>query len=545
MSTHNTRPSKQKKSKDVTDVPGSQHSVNPVRSDRTTDQATKQATDQATEQVTDQVTEMPLNVYGLILAGGSGVRLWPKSREELPKQFLSLRKGNTMLQETVTRMLHVLPKERLYSVAGGKWRALVSYQAREAAFVPEDFLIAEPAARNTAPAILLGCEALREKGMTDNDVLIVTPSDHLVKDMNAFTQALRRAIAAAQEGFLTTLGIVPTRPDTGYGYIQCHILGSQDSDLEKPEDQNKRETPPDPACFEVERFIEKPSLEMAELYIKGTEGSRYFWNGGIFVFTPHTLYRELKQTAPDLYNAARKGYKTLTENFAALPSISFDYAVMEKAQRVAMVELDAGWSDVGSWDALYEVLDKDGLYNSKIGDVLLQGSERCLVDSRCRLTALVDVEDLIVVDSPDALFISKRGSSQKVRNVVEDLKNRVRKEAVQAIESARPWGAYTILCEEERFKIKRLLISSGKRLSLQYHHHRSEHWVVVQGTALVTIDGKQQFVHEGESVFIPKNAHHRLENPGKVALEIVEVQGGEYLGEDDIVRLEDDFSRNE
>jgi mannose-1-phosphate guanylyltransferase/mannose-6-phosphate isomerase len=481
------------------------------------------------------------NVYGLILAGGSGVRLWPKSREELPKQFLSLRQGNTLLQVTVTRMLHVLPKERLYAVAGGKWRALVSYQAREAAFVPEDFLIAEPAARNTAPAILLGCEALREKGMANHDVVIVAPSDHLVKDMNAFAQALRRAITAAEEGFLATLGIAPTRPDTGYGYIQCRA--PEDSEGQNERDDQKT-SPPDPACFEVEGFIEKPSLELAERYVKGTEGSRYFWNGGIFVFTPATLYRELEQTAPDLYEITRKGYKALSENFEALPSISFDYAVMEKAQQVAMVELDAGWSDVGSWDALYEVLDKDGFYNSRIGDVLLQGSERCLVDSRNRLTAMVDVEDLIVVDSPDALFISKRGSSQKVRNIVEDLKNRVRKEAVQAMESARPWGSYAILCEEERFKIKRLVISPGKRLSLQYHHHRSEHWVVVRGTAHVAIDEKEQFVHEGESVFIPKNARHRLANPGKVPLEIVEVQGGEYLGEDDIVRLDDDYSRN-
>ncbi|MDR2136926.1 MAG: mannose-1-phosphate guanylyltransferase/mannose-6-phosphate isomerase, partial [Synergistaceae bacterium] len=483
------------------------------------------------------------NVYGLILAGGSGVRLWPKSREELPKQFLSLRKGDTMLQETVTRMLHVLPKESLYAVAGGKWRALVSYQAREAAFVPEDFLIAEPAARNTAPAILLGCEALKAKGMTDDDVVIVTPSDHLVKDVNAFARALRQAIAAAEAGFLTTLGITPTRPDTGYGYIQCRIPDPRDAD---PQDSEERENgddleegegraspAPEPAYLEVERFIEKPSLELAKRYVKGTEKSRYFWNGGIFVFTLSTLYRELEETAPDLYRAARNGYEALVKDFAALPSISFDYAVMEKARRVAVVELDAGWSDVGSWDALYEVLDKDGFYNARIGDTLVQESERCLVDSRNRLAVLVDVEDLIVVDSPDALFIVKRGSSQKVRNVVEDLRTRVRKEAFQAMESARPWGAYTILCEEERFKIKRLLISPGKRLSLQYHHHRSEHWVVVRGTALVAIDGNEKFVHEGESVFIPKNAHHRLENPGKIPLEIVEVQGGEYLGEDD------------
>jgi mannose-1-phosphate guanylyltransferase/mannose-6-phosphate isomerase len=468
------------------------------------------------------------NIYGLILAGGSGVRLWPKSREELPKQFLSLRKGNTMLQDTVTRMLHVLQPKRLYAVAGGKWRSLVSYQAREVALVPEDFLIEEPVARNTAPAILLGCGALKEKGMEEDDVIVVAPSDHLVKDVAAFERALRKAIEAAESGFMVTLGVTPTRPDSGFGYIHCAMPG-----------ENHKTEQSD--WFEVEQFVEKPDLQAAERYMKSGE---YFWNSGIFIFTPRTLYRELEHTSPDLYELARKGYGAFLKDFETLPSISFDYAVMERARRVAMVALDAGWSDVGSWDALYEVLDKDGFYNATIGDVLMQSSKRCLVDSRNRLTSLVDVEDLIIIDSPDALFISKRGSSQKVRDVVEKLRTDVRKEATQATENARPWGIYTILCEEDRFKIKRIVITPGKRLSLQYHHHRSEHWVVVRGTAFVVIDGKEQFVHEGESVFIPKNARHRLENPGKVELEIVEVQGGEYLGEDDIVRLDDDFTRS-
>ena len=464
-------------------------------------------------------------VYGLILAGGSGVRLWPRSREELPKQFLSLRQGDTLLQETVIRMLHVLPTTHLYAVAGGRWSALVSHQAREVALVPDDFLIEEPTARNTAPAILLGCAALRERGAKEEDVVIVAPSDHIVQDVEAFRQALSEATQAARAGFMTTLGIPPTRADTGFGYIQCPD--------EMPEENQKSWT-------EVVRFVEKPDRAKAEEYM--TNGN-YFWNGGIFIFTLGTLYRELEKHSPLLYQAVREDFGSLLKKFETLPSISFDYAVMEKAERVAMVELNAGWSDVGSWDALYEVLEKDDSYNATLGDVLLQSSRNCLVDSRDRLTALVDVDDLIVVDSPDALFIAKRGSSQKVRDVVDSLKAQVRKEATQAPESARPWGLYKILCEEERFKIKRIVITPGKRLSLQYHHHRSEHWIVVRGTALVTIDGREQFVHEGESVFIPKNARHRLENPGKVELEIVEIQGGEYLGEDDIVRLEDDYRR--
>jgi len=462
------------------------------------------------------------SVYGLILAGGSGTRLWPRSREEMPKQFLALRGNNTLVQDTVLRMLCALPAEQIYTVAGSAWKSLLSYQAREIAAVPDDFIIEEPAARNTAPAIILGCEFLRQKGISDDDVIVVAPSDHIVKDERAFQEALSKAISAASAGYIVTLGIAPTRPDTGFGYIE------------------KMPATQEGGWSEVKRFVEKPDLLTAEEYIKN---KNYFWNSGIFIFTSAALYRELARTSSDLYEAARNGYDFLLKNFENIPSIAFDYAVMEHASKVAMVGLDAGWSDVGSWDALYDILDKDSSGNAAIGDSITEGTKNCLIDSRSRLTAIVDAEDLIVIDSPDALFISKKGASQKVRGVVNRLKERSRKEVNQAPESARPWGAYKILCEEERFKIKRITVTPGKRLSLQYHHHRSEHWVVVKGTALVTIDGQEKFVHDGESVFIPQNVPHRLENPGKINLEIVEIQGGSYLGEDDIVRLDDDFSR--
>jgi len=465
------------------------------------------------------------DVYGLILAGGSGTRLWPRSREEMPKQFLALRGGNTLLQDTVLRMLRVLPAEQIYAVAGSSWKPLLSYQAREIAAIPDDFIIEEPVARNTAPAIILGCEFLRQKGISDHDVVVATPSDHIVKDATAFQEALSKAISAASAGYIVTLGITPTRPDTGFGYIEVAQTSEATQGL---------------GWFVVKRFVEKPDLLTAEEYIKN---KNYFWNSGIFIFTPTALHQELARTSPDLHEAVRGGYDYFLKNFKNMPPIAFDYAVMERASKVAMVELDAGWSDVGSWDALYDILDKDSCGNAVIGDAVTDGAKNCLIDSRSRLTAVVDAEDLIVIDSPDALFISKRGASQKVRSVVDGLKKRSRKEASQAPESARPWGAYKILCEEERFKIKRITVTPGKRLSLQYHHHRSEHWVVVKGTALVTINGQAKFVHDGESVFIPQNAPHRLENPGKIDLEIVEIQGGSYLGEDDIVRLDDDFSR--
>lgn len=459
-------------------------------------------------------------IYALILAGGSGTRLWPRSRQELPKQFLSLNGDGSLLQQTLTRMLTILPAEHMHAIAGGAWDALVMHQAREVAPVKDDFVINEPCARNTAPAIVLGCEFLKTKGAKEDDIVIVVPSDHIIKNIEAFEASMHQAVNAAINGHMMVLGIVPVRPDTGFGYIKRG----------NPEGQ----------YYKVEGFVEKPSYDLAVHYLNSGE---YYWNGGIFIFSLKTFQAELAKTAPELSQMAGVDYSDFVKNFANLPSISFDYAVLEKSSSVAMVELNAGWSDVGSWDALHEVLDKDADDNAAMGDVLLQGCSNCLVDGQNRLLTLVDVEDLIVVDSPDALFVTKRGSSQKVRNVVDFLKAKGRKEAEQAPESARPWGTYKILCEEERFKIKRIVIVPGKRLSLQYHHHRSEHWIVVKGTALVTVDGKERFVHEGESIFIPKSALHRLENPGKVDLEIVEIQGGEYLGEDDIVRVEDDYKR--
>lgn len=469
---------------------------------------------------------MDSKLYGLILAGGSGVRLWPASREELPKQFLSLLGDDeSLLQGTLRRLMQIegMNSDNLKVVAGSRWRALVLHQARLVdSQISDNFVLEEPCAKNTAPAIILGALQLKEQGASGEDIVLVCPSDHIIKDTNAFKKAIETAIKTSSDGWLTILGITPTSPDTGFGYVKRgeQILLGTDS-------------------YEVKKFVEKPNLETAEKYVQDGE---YFWNGGIFVFRLGQLFEELAKTSPELMEAAHNGAGDFLANFEKLPSISFDYAVMEKAQRVAMVTLDAGWSDVGSWDALHEVLDKEEGNNAFVGDVMNFGSRNCLVRSK-RLTAIVDVEDLTVIDSPDALFISKRGSSQRVRDVVARIKKDGRKEASEAPENARPWGTYSSLFNGNRFKIKHIVITPGKKLSLQYHHHRSEHWIVVRGTALITLEGEQKFLHEGESVFIRKNAQHRLENPGKIPLEIVEVQGGEYLGEDDIVRIDDDFGR--
>ena len=447
-------------------------------------------------------------LYGLILTGGSGTRLWPRSREDLPKQFLALSGTRTLFQETIVRMLRILPVERLRAVTGAPWSSLVAHQAREITGPFEDFIVTEPTMRSTAPAILLGCESLRDSDARDEDIVIVTPSDHIVRDSDAFASALERAAEAAEAGYLATLGIVPDRPDTGFGYIRTGA---------------ERE-----AWFEAEAFVEKPDLETAREYL---QSGKYLWNGGVFVFSLGCLHRELERTAPDLAALAGRGAETLAGDFEDIEPVSFDRAVMERARRVAVVPLDAGWSDVGSWDALHEVSDRDDRGNATIGDVTLRNASDCFVDSRNRLAVLSDVEGLIVVDSPDALFVTRRGASQGVRDVVRRLKAEGRREVSQISECTRPWGAYRVLCEAERFKVRYMVITPGKAVSFPPRCHSVEHWIVVKGAARVRLGDEERFVPEGDGIFIPKDVPCRLENCGRIGLEIVSVLEGEYLGE--------------
>ena len=448
------------------------------------------------------------DVYGLILSGGSGTRLWPRSREDLPKQFLALYGPRTLLQDTALRMLNAVPLERLRVEAGAQWEALVAHQLREVTGpLPQGAIVQEPCARNTAPAIVLGVEALRQAGAKDEDVVIVTPSDHIVQVPSAFAEALGRAVGAAEEGFMATLGIVPTHPETGFGYIR------------KGRDHGE--------WYEAEAFVEKPDLTTAKGYLKS---GNYLWNGGVFVFSLSALREELAQAAPQLLAMAEGG--RLREEFEGVTPISFDNAVMERARCVAVVPLDAGWSDVGSWDALHDILPRDGRDNAALGDVFLRESDNCFVDSRNRLTVLNGVRDLVVVDSPDALFIARRGASQDVREVVKRLKNEGRREVSQISESSRPWGAYRVLSEDSRHRVKRSIVMPGRAVPLQSHCHRNEHWIVLRGTGRLTLEGEERFIHEGEGVFIPKNTPHGLENCGHIDLELIVVQEGEWLGEE-------------
>lgn len=464
---------------------------------------------------------MVYTLFPIVLAGGSGTRLWPISREEVPKQYLNLHSENSLLQETLLRLQLFSDGKPISIVTGQKSGALTFHQGSQVISINQEDIIEEPAARNTAPAIALALLHLLEKGGAQGDDLaFVCPSDHIITNEKSFRVSLEQACVAARQGYIVLFAIPPVRPETGFGYIH----------------RGKEK-----GCFSlVDRFMEKPDRESALRYMN--EGN-YYWNGGMFVFRIQAMLSALLEFAPEIGEPASRGYGALLNAFESLPSVSIDKAVIEKSQRLAMVILEAGWSDVGSWDALYEIREKDRAGNVLSGDVMAFDSRNTLLFSRDRLVVGVDLEDLLVVEAADALFVARRGSSQKVRGVVDALKTLRRKEATEAVETVRPWGRYRVLFEGPRFKIKHIVVNPGKRLSLQYHSQRSEHWVVVQGKASVALNGSRLILSEGESTFIPLTVSHRLENREIEPLELIEVQIGEYLGEDDIVRIEDDFAR--
>ena len=471
-----------------------------------------------------------MNLYVMILAGGSGTRLWPLSREEMPKQFLAVCGSEcTLLQQTASRLMKLTDASRMRVVASAKWRALVAHQL-SLIKLDGDFMIEEPEARNTAPAIALGLSALIKDGADDDDVVLVCPSDHIIADERAFEAAAQLAIQAASGGRIVTFGIKPTAPETGFGYIETKSAGAP--------------------WLEVESFVEKPDADAARKYV---EAGNYYWNGGIFCFTLRAAVQAYRDFFPEGAGIFGAPTGEETKHFAASPALSIDYAVMERASGIACVPLDAGWSDVGSWDAVYENSKSDAYGNVAQGNVSLHGAaNNNLIIGGERLICGVDLDSMIVVDTPDALFVAPRGTSQKLRGVVKELANSHRGEVAEAPTSARPWGTYSVLSKGVRHKIKRITVSPGGRLSLQYHPHRSEHWIVVQGTTRVIIydhgledAAVEKLVHEGESVFVPKGYLHRMDNPGRIPLEIIEVQIGEYVGEDDIHRVSDNYGRVE
>ena len=463
-------------------------------------------------------------IQPVILAGGTGSRLWPLSRELYPKQLLRLIDDTSLLQTTMLRVQSLPDILPPVIVVGEEHRFITQSQVEELGSCKDFTILLEPLGRNTAPAICGAAEFCRQLG--DDIVLLILPADHVVLSVDKFVDAVARAASLAEEGAVVTFGILPTGPETGYGYIEQG-------------DDNK-----------VASFKEKPDLAVARDYLaKGN----YFWNSGMFAFTVKTFIEEMEKFAPEMVacmseavtNGTRDGrfFRFAASAMEKCPSDSIDYALMEKTEIAAVVVADLGWSDIGSWKALWDVLEKDDRGNVTRGDVLLEDTRNCLVQAENMLVATVGMEDTLVIETADAILVAPLSRSQDVKKVVTRLKREKRKEFSLHTTVYRPWGSYTVLEEHPRFQIKRITVTPGAKLSLQMHHHRHEHWVVVSGTARIVNGEDEILLYENQSTYIPAGTVHRLENPGVIALELIEVQNGSYLGEDDIVRFDDVYGR--
>ena len=469
-------------------------------------------------------------LYPVILSGGSGTRLWPLSRAALPKQFLPLVSEHTLFQETLLRLKGFPDIAAPLVVCNNDHRFLVAEQLHAIHSAPL-LQILEPAGRNTAPAVAIAAFAAQEKEA--KATLLVLPADHLIQDIPGFHSAIQSALELAQQDKLVTFGITPNEPATGFGYIERGTgLGT-----------NKQ-------TYSVARFVEKPDVDTARKFL---EAGTFFWNSGMFVFKAEVYLNELQHHRPDIYQAAKLAWKNSTHDldfcrldekeFAACPSESIDYAVMEHTQGAAMVTVNIGWSDIGSWSSLAEVSAKDVKGNAKRGDVYLAETSNSYVRAETRMVAAIGVRDLVIVETADAVLVMHKDFAQDVKQAVDYLKQAERTEHLVHRRVYRPWGYYEGIDIGERFQAKHIMVKPGSKLSLQMHYHRAEHWVVVSGTAKITRGDEEVILHEDQSTYIPLGVKHRLENVGKLPLCLIEVQSGSYLGEDDIVRFEDDYKR--
>lgn len=469
-----------------------------------------------------------LPLIPIILCGGSGTRLWPLSRETYPKQFLRLLGKHSLLQQTVQRLSGIEEMSAPMLVCNESSRFVAAEQLREIG-VDDAQILLEPMRRNTAPAI--ASAALHALSQGEDPLLLVLPSDHVIKDHDAFCTAIHFAREAAGNGDLVTFGIKPTGPETGYGYIRA---ASTETKMAQP----------------VLEFVEKPNRATAEQYISS---GNYYWNSGMFLFRASRYIEELERHEPKIVAAcrnavalAKKDFDFIrldTESYASSPDKAIDYAVMERTDRASMIPLSASWSDIGSWASVWDVADKDADNNAITGDVQVQDCEDCLIHGTTRLVAAVGLKNIAIIETADAVLVMDAERAQDTKKLVSGLIDTQRTEATQHREIFRPWGSYDSIGNGQRFQVKRITVKQGAKLSLQMHHHRAEHWVVVCGTAKITNGDKEYLLTENQSTYIPVGAVHCLENPGKVPLELIEIQSGGYLGEDDIVRLQDRYGR--
>jgi mannose-1-phosphate guanylyltransferase/mannose-6-phosphate isomerase len=481
-----------------------------------------------------------MKIQPLILCGGSGTRLWPLSREQYPKQLLSLTQDKSLLQATALRVTDLAGdypvSTQPFVICNEEYRFIVLEQLRQIGLQPACILL-EPAGRNTAPAVTIG--AIATLALGEDALLLVMPADHVIADRHAFQSAILRGVDVAASGSVVTFGIVPDRAETGYGYIQAGQIGETDVSVSR-----------------IVRFVEKPDVATARQYVASGE---YVWNSGIFLLRASVWLKAIGKYRSDVLAACTRAYSVGRqdadfyhigeEDFLASPSDSIDYAVMEHLPDVSVgidsyvVRMSCGWSDIGAWDSLWQAADKDAEGNVVRGDVMLQDSRGSLIMAESRLVAGIGLDDLVVVETADAVMVAHKSQTQEVKKIVDRLKAEKRPEANAHRKIHRPWGHYDSIDMGDRFQVKRIVVSPGACLSLQMHHHRAEHWIVVRGTARVTRAGETFLLSENQSTYIPLGTKHRLENPGKMPLEIIEVQSGAYLGEDDIVRFEDTYGR--
>jgi mannose-1-phosphate guanylyltransferase/mannose-6-phosphate isomerase len=473
-----------------------------------------------------------MSIFPVVLCGGSGTRLWPMSRGGQPKQFLTLAGDHSLLQTTLARVDALATAKPAILVSNAAYRFQLVDQLTEIALTVSAIIL-EPVSRNTAAAIAAAAHfALQDDPQA---LLLVLPSDHVIQNAAAFHEAVETGTALARDGRLVTFGVVPTAPHTGFGYIRRGALLASDEH----------------GAYDVDAFVEKPDAALAaELLASGD----YLWNSGMFLFGAATYLDELKRYEPEVARLAEQAYKGASieaqflgldgDAFAECPSISVDYAVFERTDRGAVITVnDLGWNDIGSWSALHEIAPQDEQHNALIGDVLQDCVSNSYIRAEHRMVAAIGVSDLVIVETADAVLVAHRDRATSVKRIVEGLEASGRRESVTHRRVTRPWGSYESIDQGERFQVKRIVVNPGAQLSLQLHHHRAEHWIVVKGTALVTNGNREDLLTENQSTYIPVGVSHRLFNPGKIPLELIEVQSGAYLGEDDIVRLEDRYGR--